>query len=153
MTDNIVNSKWRGRISRYAPLVLWIGVIFVLSTGQASMSETSRIIRPVLEFLFPSAPEETILFYLVGIRKSAHVAEYAVLAFLASRAFRRSSIKILQRFWFVSALVLVILIASIDEYGQSLRPERTGSIYDVLIDIFGGLAALIGTWTLSARRR
>jgi hypothetical protein len=52
----LVNQKtdWRGRFFRYAPLVLWIGLILFLSSGQASMSNTSRFIRPLLVFLFPN---------------------------------------------------------------------------------------------------
>ncbi len=56
MYENLQKSKWRERIIRYAPLILWIGLIMLLSTGQASMSNTSHFIRPVLEFFFPNAP-------------------------------------------------------------------------------------------------
>ena len=52
---NVQNSslqKWREAVTVYAPLFLWIGVIFYFSSGQGSMAETSRFIRPLLEFLF-----------------------------------------------------------------------------------------------------
>jgi hypothetical protein len=103
--------KSSSRISRYAPLILWTGIILFASTGSASMSETSRFIRPLLHFLFPGAPEETLVIYHAFIRKSAHFIEYAGLAFWASRAFWNSSIVILQRFWFVFAFLNVLLIA------------------------------------------
>ncbi|MDQ3714392.1 MAG: VanZ family protein [Acidobacteriota bacterium] len=140
--SNLAN-KWRERIIRYAPLVLWIGVILFLSTSQASMSNTSRFIRPLLEFLFPNAAEETLIIYHGYIRKLAHLTEYAILAFWAFWAFSNSNLKKLRRFWFVFAFLLVLLIASIDETNQSYLASRTGSIYDVLLDVSGGLIMLI----------
>ena len=100
-------SNWRGQIIRYAPLFLWIGVIFYLSSSQGAMSNTSRFIRPLLEWFFPLAPEETLQIYHGYIRKFAHFAEYAALAFLAARAFRSSSIELVRKYWFVFALSLV----------------------------------------------
>ncbi len=138
MSNNSHQPNWRGRFVRYAPLVLWIGLIMFLSTGQASMSNTSRFIRPLLEFIFPNASLETLEIYHAYIRKLAHVTVYAILAFWASRAFFSSSKNLLRRFWFVCAFVLVFLIASVDETNQSFINSRTGSIYDVLLDAFGG---------------
>jgi len=114
MIQSDLANKRRGRIIRYAPLVLWIGVILFLSSSQASMSNTSRFIRPLLEFLFPSASEETLILYHGYIRKLAHLTEYAGLAFWAFRAFSNSNLKNLRRFWFIFAFLLVILIALID---------------------------------------
>ncbi len=148
MSDDLQKSKWRGRIIRYAPLLLWIAVILLASTMQGSMSNTSRFIRPLLIFLFPSAPEETLIIYHGYIRKFAHFAEYATLAFFASRAFRSSSIGIVRKYWFVFALGLVALIALIDEYNQSFNPARTGSIYDFLLDVSGGIFMLIIFYTI-----
>ena len=136
-------TDWRGRICRYAPLVLWIGFVLFLSTGQASMSNTSRFIRPFLEFIFPNTPSELIDVYHGYIRKLAHLTEYAILAFWAFRAFKNSSYTILRRFWFVCAFILAFLIASIDETNQSYIASRTGSIYDVLLDATGGLMMII----------
>jgi len=143
MIQSDLANKRRVRIIRYAPLVLWIGVILFLSTSQASMSNTSRFIRPLLEFLFPSAAEETLILYHGYIRKLAHLTEYAGLAFWAFWAFSNSNLKNLRRLWFVFAFLLVILIASIDEINQSYLTSRTGSIYDVLLDASGGLIMLI----------
>ncbi len=138
------NSNFRrGRISRYAPLLLWMGVVLFASTGSASMSETSRFIRPLLHFLFPDAPEQTLIIYHAYIRKCAHFVEYAVLAFFASRAFLSSSIRVLQKFWFIFAFLIVFLVALIDEYNQSFNPQRSGSIYDFLLDCSGGLTMVL----------
>ncbi len=154
MADDLQKPKWRGRIIRYAPLVLWIGVIMFLSSGQASMSNTSRFVRPLLEFLFPAAPEEILNVYHGYIRKLAHVAEYAILAFWAARAFINSNQNFLRRLWFVGSFVVVLAVASIDETNQSFLNSRTGSIYDVLIDVFGGTAMILifYSWTKYRQR-
>ena len=137
------NKKRRGRFFRYAPLILWICVVLFASTTTASMSNTSRIIRPLLQFFFPNAPEETLIIYHGYIRKLAHLTEYGILAFFASRAFWNSSVRFLQKYWFSASFILVITIASIDEYNQSFNPARTGSVYDVLIDAFGATLVIL----------
>lgn len=144
------NNKWRGRFIVYAPLFLWIGVIFFFSSTQGAMQNTSRFIRPLLEWLFPAASLETLTIYHGYIRKFAHFAEYAALAFFASRAFLRSSSAFLRKHWAIFAMVLVALIASIDEFNQSFNSLRTGAIYDVLLDCFGGICMIL--FILAARR-
>jgi VanZ family protein len=142
MINSSKKSFWRGRIIRYAPLILWIGVIAFMSSGQASMSQTSRFVRPLLEFLFPSTPEETLIIYHGYIRKLAHLTEYAILALFAARAFRYSANSFLHNNWLILSIVVVAIIATIDETNQSFNSARTGSVYDVLIDCFGGLSTL-----------
>ncbi|HEX8286371.1 MAG TPA: VanZ family protein [Pyrinomonadaceae bacterium] len=133
----------RERFFRYAPLILWIGVIFLFSSNQGSMTKTSSFVRPLLEFLFPGISEETLTIYHSYIRKTAHFVEYAVLGLWSSRAFWSSTIEILRRFWWLAAFILVFLTASADEYNQSFNPARTSSIYDVFIDLSGGLTMII----------
>lgn len=133
----------RGRFFRYAPLILWLIVIMITSSRQGSMSNTSFLLRPILEFLFPNATEETLLIYHGYIRKFAHFAEYAALALFASYAFWDSTLKVLQKYWYLFAFLLVVLVASLDELNQSFNPTRTGSIYDVLIDTVGGMAMIL----------
>lgn len=107
------------------------------------MSNTSRIIRPLLEFLFPNTPEEILVVYHGYIRKFAHFAEYSALAFFAARAFSGSANKFLKKYWFVFALALVALVATADETNQSFLASRTSSVYDVLLDCSGGLTMIL----------
>jgi len=76
-------------------------------------------------------------------RKLAHFTEYAVLGFLAARAFRTSPRPAISSRWFLISLTMIVVYALADEYHQSFVPTRTGSIYDSLIDIAGGLTALL----------
>ncbi len=153
MAENNNPNKWRGRIVRYAPLLLWTAVIFVLSSYHGSMSETSRFIRPILRFLFPSASEELLFFYHGFIRKCAHFAEYAVLAFLSSQAFSNSSTHAWRKYWGLFSLALVFSIAVIDESKQSLDSSRTASVWDVLLDVCGGSAAIFIFFLFKFRTR
>jgi VanZ family protein len=143
MNLNYRNSVWRGRILRYAPLVLWIGVVLFASTSSGSMSNTSKFIRPILEFLFPNSQESTLLIYHGYIRKAAHFTEYSALAFFASRAFWKSSVKVLRNYWYFCAIAVVAAVALTDEFNQSFNSARTGSIYDVMIDVSGGIFVVV----------
>lgn len=130
------SERWRVWLWSYAPLFVWIGVIFYLSSDSGSMSNTSRFVRPILVFLFPSADEPTLLFYHGIVRKLAHFTEYAVLAILAVRAFAGTGRK------YIYAIVVVVAVAITDEFGQSFRPSRTASLVDVGIDIAGGITMI-----------
>lgn len=136
------NNFWRGRFFRYAPLILWIGIILFASTGSGSMTQTSRFVRPLLEFIFPNTPEEILTVYHGYIRKLGHFTGYGILAFWAYRAFSNSHRKILNENWFLAAFGLVVLIAVIDETNQSFNAARTGSIYDVILDCSGAVTIL-----------
>ncbi len=113
------------------------------STGNFSAGNTSRIIGPLVLWLFPDTSPETLLTIHGITRKIAHLTEYALLGILAARAFRGSSREGLRERWFLASLVLVIVYALLDEYHQAFVPSRTGTIYDSLIDIAGGFAALL----------
>lgn len=106
------------------------------------MSETSRFVRPFLEFLFPNAPEETLVVYHAYIRKLAHLTEYGILGFLGALAFTNSQNSILKKVWFLCAFGVAALVAVIDETNQSFNASRTGSFYDVLLDWTGAITAI-----------
>ncbi|MEP7214070.1 MAG: VanZ family protein [Acidobacteriota bacterium] len=136
LADN--SKKRRERVIRYAPLLIWIGIIFFLSSNNGSMSETSLFIGPLLHFLFPNAPEATIQAYHGFIRKCAHFGVYFVLAVLAVRALRPMS----PMWKFAVAIVMVAAIASLDEFNQSFEASRTSSAWDVALDCVGGVAGI-----------
>ena len=131
---------------RFVPLILWIGLIFLLSSSQGSFTETSRIIRPLLEFLFPTASPEAITFYHGVLRKLAHFTEYAILGFLSMRAFAPGRPVL-------ASSVILIGVAAIDEINQSFNPLRTGSVVDVLLDLSGGLVAILVVVLMRRRKK
>ncbi len=147
--------KWRVAFIAYAPLLFWIGIIFFMSSPEASFSQTSRIIGPLLTFFFPNMPEATKAIIHGYVRKTAHFTEYAVLAFLAFRAFTGSATFLLQRWSYILPLVLVVAVASLDEFNQSFEASRTSSVLDVALDVFGGTVAVLSMvfWRHLVRNR
>jgi VanZ family protein len=141
----------RGRFWRYAPLIFWIIIIFVASSNTGSMSNTSRIIQPLLEFLFPNISEIQLTAIHGYTRKAAHLTFYFILGALAARAFSSSLKDLLRRNWLAVSFALVVAVASLDEINQSFLASRTGSIRDVLIDVCGGSIAFL-IWFLMAKR-
>ena len=131
------------RVRRYGPLLVWLAFIFFASTGEFSAENTSRIIRPLLLWLFPNLSEEKLALAHLLIRKAAHFTEYAILAFLAARALITSSKDYLRLHWFFISLAIIVLYPLSDEYHQSFVRSRTSSIYDSLIDMSGGLTMLL----------
>jgi VanZ family protein len=130
-------------LTHWLPLLIWLGFIFFASTGQFSANNTSRIVGPLVLWLFPNTSAETMRIIHGITRKLAHFTEYALLSFLAARAFRTSSNSLLHQHWFLISLVLVVVYALLDEYHQSFVPSRTASVVDSLIDMAGGLTILL----------
>ena len=131
--------------SRYFPLIAWLAFISFASSDNFNAGNTSRIIGPLILWLFPNTSPETLAVVHVITRKLAHFTEYAILGFLAARAFRTSPRPAISQRWFLICATLIVIYALLDEYRQSFVPSRTASIFDSMIDTAGGLTALL--WT------
>ena len=134
----------------YLPLIAWLVFISFASSDDFNAGNTSRIIGPLILWLFPHTSPETLEVVHHITRKLAHITEYAILGFLAARAFRTSPNPAISRRWFLISLALVVVYALLDEYHQSFVPSRTASIVDSLYDTAGGLTALIIVWKRTA---
>lgn len=137
-------------VSHYLPLIAWLLFISFASSDDFNAGNTSRIIGPLILWLFPSTSPETLEVVHHITRKIAHFIEYAILGFLAARAFRTSPHPAIKRRWFLICVALVVIYALLDEYHQSFVPSRTASIVDSMIDMAGGLTALIIVWKRTA---
>ena len=129
-------------LKRWWPAIAWAVVISILSTADFSSEHTSRVIIPILHFLFPHASAVALAEMHGLIRKSAHVTEYFILSWLILFGLRAHRNEIHFR-WAAVAVILVALYASLDEFHQSFVPGRTPAVHDVLLDISGGVAAQI----------
>jgi len=83
-------------------------------------------------------PDEAWLDLL--LKKSAHIAVYAILAWLLARALVQEGP--VQPRHFRLALFLTVLYALSDELHQSFVPGRTARLLDVGFDTLGALLAL-----------
>lgn len=123
----------------WIPVVIWMCFIFWMSTGTFSSEHTSRFIIPLLQSLSPwLSPEDVDLIHEL-IRKSGHLSEYFILGLLAFRAFRGVSSQKWCLQWTVLAVIVVALFAVSDELHQSLVASRNCSLFDVGIDLAGGI--------------
>jgi len=130
-------------VSYYLPLLAWLAFISFASSDNFNAGNTSRIIGPLILWLFPNTKPETLAVIHFITRKIAHFTEYAILGFLAARAFRTSPRPAISQRWFLICATLVVVYALIDEYHQSFVPSRTASLFDSMIDMAGGLTALL----------
>jgi VanZ family protein len=122
------------------PALAWAAVISLFSTGVFSGANTSRIIFPLLLWLYPHATQvmlEAVHFY---VRKSGHFCEFFLFSLLALRGIRAGRPG-WRWAWGLAALAVAAGYASLDELHQSFVPSRYGSAYDVLLDSFGAAMA------------
>ena len=125
--------RFQRLLSRWLPAILWMGLIFYLSS------------QPDL----PRHPDDLVDTVL---KKMMHVGEYAILAYLLWRAL--SDAKLAKNNPIALSLILSFLYALSDEYHQSFVPGRNGSVVDVGIDTMGAMLplALLKLWKKGAGR-
>lgn len=111
-------------IFNWVLLIFWMGVIFYFSN------------QPDLKSGF----ENQLDFIL---RKAAHIAEYAILTYLAWQAIGDGA---KSKKYLTYALIFSILYAIGDEYHQTFVRSRIGSPVDVLVDSAGIVIAVIAIW-------
>ena len=126
--------------------VLWLIVIAIESSSLGAASNTSRILYPLLHFLFGMEPS-LFAHVHIFIRKTGHVFGYGLLSFLLFRAWRETLRQPGAAAWTLRWANLAVLgtafVASLDEWHQSFNPLRTGTPEDVLLDTCAGIAVQI----------
>ena len=135
----------------WLPPLLWMAVMFGLSTDMFAAEHTGSVLWYVLSELAPRVTYEhyTLLHFLT--RKAAHLTEYAILGCLLLRAFRADAAVAWHWRWATFSVLLVAIYAGLDEYHQTYTQYRTGSVSDSMLDMSGGLIALTLLW-LSRRK-
>ena len=136
------------RLKPWLPAIAWAILISWASTDTFSASHTSKIIIPVLHWLFPHASAEALDRLHFFIRKGAHVTEYFVFSVLLLRAVRGEQ-RGWQLRWAITTLAIAIGYSALDEFHQSFVPSRTASPWDSLLDTSGAAAAQIVVWLWS----
>ena len=127
-------------IKYWLPPIVWMWFLFPTNDA-LTVDSTSRIIVPLLKWLFPAADPVTIDSYHILARKAVHFLEYAFLAFLLFRAFKGRN-KTWQWNWIIYAGIITIGYSSIDEFMQTIIASRTGSFSDWMIDAAGAVFAV-----------
>jgi VanZ family protein len=131
---------------------LWAAFVWGLGGDAMASESSSRFIGPLIDWLLPDLGWHEKHRILYTIRKSAHVVEYAVLALLTLRALWLSwRESLLLASVFAAGVVAAMAVA--DEARQGQSAVRTGSAWDVLLDVSGGLAAIAGFLLFQRLRR
>src|SRR6266581_1496966 len=141
--------KSRPFIKYWLPVLFWMVVIFSASSDTMSFQHSSRILAPLIQWLFPHLSEHAVSGIVFFIRKCAHLTEYAVLALLLWRAWRKP-VRNDSRPWRWAdaglAILVVALYAASDELHQLFVPHRERRIADVLIDTSGAVVGMFLLW-------
>jgi VanZ family protein len=130
-------SSWRP----YAPAFLWSLVILILS-GNAGTFNNSFVPFNWLVSLLVTLDPDTLNRLHFFFRKMLHFICYGVLGVLWFRALMASCPE-RPGTNHLLALALCLAVALTDEWRQRLIPGRTASIWDVGLDMAGGLVFLM----------
>ena len=139
----------------FAPVVLWIALIFYFSTSAGGSGNSLEWLFKIIRWLEPGhtrhlRPEDWNPANFL-VRKLAHLSEYAVLALLAFRALQFGAAR-LKPFSLWGAWGFAALYACADEWHQAFVPGRTSSPRDVGFDALGAALALLATRLWFAHR-
>jgi VanZ family protein len=136
------------RLKNWIPAILVAAMISSFSTHYFSDQQTSHIIVPLLHWLLPWADARLLHLLHVGIRKLAHVTEFAVFSIAVFHGIRGRRAG-WRWSWALATLLIAAAYAGVDEFHQSFVAFRHSSPRDVAIDTFGALLAQGMVWVYS----
>ena len=128
-------------------IILWMGLIFVLSNDTAEESSKKsdglivRCVQDIIKRDLSTKEKEKVLKYLVKpVRKSAHFFLYFVLGILIINLFK--SFELFNYKTIILAILLCFLYACSDEIHQLFIKGRSCEVRDILIDTIGSLSGI-----------
>ena len=128
-------------------IILWMGLIFVLSNDTAEESSKKsdglivRCVQDIIKRNLSTKEKEKVLKYLVKpVRKSAHFFLYFVLGILIIYLFK--SFELFNYKTILLAILLCFLYACSDEIHQLFIKGRSCEVRDILIDTIGSLSGI-----------
>ena len=140
------------RLTYWIPAICVAALISTFSTHYFSSAETSRILTPILHWIFPAASPHTLSRMHTAIRKLAHVTEFGVFSiavFHGVRAERQGW----RWQWALITLIMAVSYAGLDEWHQSFVPMREPRVRDILIDSTGAFLAQAFVWCYAKLHR
>jgi VanZ family protein len=130
-------------IVNWAPVILWMMVIFILSTELFSSANTAPLLAPLLANLLPDVFAARIETIVLLLRKLGHWGEYFILAVLLMRALDAEFSTQSAKRRLIWSIAVATFYAASDELHQAFVPSRTASPLDVMIDSFGALCGTL----------
>jgi VanZ family protein len=126
-------------LSAWLPVVLGIAIIAMESTEFMGAEYTNGPLRRFFEVIFGHFTDNVWVVVHHLVRKTGHFVGYGVIGLAWLRAWWMTLPR--SRFFQDAFLALLgtALMASADEFHQSLLPDRTGTPWDALLDCCGAL--------------
>lgn len=126
----------------WLPLAAWTAAIFTASGPMLGAPRTSSMLEAVLATVTGHRlSADTIYVLNVIIRKGGHVVAYGLEGLLALRAVRGGRPGFTPSSA-AAAIAIALAVASTDELRQSMHASRTGSAWDVVLDVAAASVAL-----------
>jgi VanZ family protein len=123
------NKKLKLILRFWAPVIFWMGFIFLLSSVPGE-----------------DIPDIPIPYF----HRVVHFIEYSILGALLIRAFLYSGLKLNVIKLTMLSVMLIALFAASDEWHQTFVPGRSGKSDDALFDVF---SSLIGIYLYNKNRQ
>ena len=123
-------------VKLWLPVILWSVVILWASDDSFSPSQSHGWFSRLLG-------HDVAWGLNVAIRKLGHIVAYGILGGLTWRADRR----------YAAGIAITLIVACTDEWRQSLTLTRTGTPWDVMLDVAASWLGTMAAVRLSRRNR
>lgn len=127
----------------WAPVLIWAGVIFYMSTRTFSSAFSNYLLSDILATLHLGVSPHTLDLLDTGFRKLGHLTEYAIFSMFLYHALGNGH----RSTWNPRKALACILIAGLysltDEFHQRFVPGRGPSIVDCGIDTIGATFGML----------
>lgn len=142
----MLSKRRRVLLSAWIPAVFCVLLIATSSSDNFSSENTSSILRPLIERIVGPMTNHFWCKLLYDIRKVGHFFAYGFVSLVFFRAWRMT-FRLSHAYSAVTAslraaavaLLSTLLLSSGDEFHQAFLPKRTGSPFDVLLDMCGAV--------------
>ncbi len=142
----MLNNRRQVLLSAWIPASICVLLVFISSSDNFSEENTGSVLRPIVENLMGSFSDPIWAKLLYGIRKVGHFFAYGFVSIVFFRAWRMT-FRLSHAYSAVTAslraaavaLLSTLILCSTDEFHQAFLPKRTGSPFDVLLDMCGAV--------------
>lgn len=142
----MLSNRRRVLLSAWIPAAICVVLIMMSSSDTFSSDNTSSFLRPIVERIFGPLANPTWHRLLYDIRKVGHFFAYGFVSVVFFRAWRMT-FRLSRSYSAVTAslraaavaLLSTLALSGADEFHQSFLPKRTGSPFDVLLDMCGAV--------------
>lgn len=135
-------------------LILWMSLIFMFSSesSQNSQNRSDKVTSEIVNIFTNTEGEEKdklVEDFGFIIRKIAHFSLYLVLGILIYLVLNSYQVKHI----ILLSILFCFLYACSDEIHQSIRGDRSGKIYDVIIDTIGSSVGISSVYLINKKRK